>query len=283
MSTAETATFADNIKSLGDSIVKLTVLEAKALGDYLEVVHGIKAAAAAVVAGPAAAAAGPAEPAAVQTEFDVVLEAFGANKINVIKVVRAATGLGLKEAKDRSRPPPRRSRRASPRTTPRSSRRSSKRPAPRSRSSKRAARRRSADSRTDGSRRIADAGPGSHPDRRPTDVSRLIRRTRRPHACAACRAAGAGYCRLEQTTGSAPVPSPTSDSGASRHAVACRGSDSPACAPQTGAVATRPPAPDHLPSRSATIMPTATHRAANHPRASNGISAGSTTCSRSPT
>ena len=45
---------------------------------------------------PAAAA----EPAAVQTEFDVVLEAFGANKINVIKVVRAATGLGLKEAKD---------------------------------------------------------------------------------------------------------------------------------------------------------------------------------------
>jgi large subunit ribosomal protein L7/L12 len=99
MATAETATFADNIKSLGDSIVKLTVLEAKALGDYLEVVHGIKPAAAAVVAGPAPTA-GPAEPAAVQTEFDVVLEAIGANKINVIKVVRAATGLGLKEAKD---------------------------------------------------------------------------------------------------------------------------------------------------------------------------------------
>jgi large subunit ribosomal protein L7/L12 len=100
MSTAETATFADNIKSLGDSIVKLTVLEAKSLGDYLEAVHGIKPAAAAVMAGPAAAAAGPAEPVAAQTEFDVVLEAFGANKINVIKVVRAATGLGLKEAKD---------------------------------------------------------------------------------------------------------------------------------------------------------------------------------------
>ena len=47
-------------------------------------------------AGPAAAA----EPAAVQTEFDVVLEAIGPNKINVIKIVRAATGLGLKEAKD---------------------------------------------------------------------------------------------------------------------------------------------------------------------------------------
>ncbi len=101
MATAETANFADNIKALGDSIVKLTVLEAKALGDYLEVVHGIKPAAAAVAAGPAvAAAAAPAEAAAAQTEFDVVLEAIGANKINVIKIVRAATGLGLKEAKD---------------------------------------------------------------------------------------------------------------------------------------------------------------------------------------
>ena len=100
MSTAEAPTFADNIKTLGDQIVKLTVLEAKALGDYLEVEHGIKPAAAAVAAGPAAAAAGPAEPVAAQTEFDVVLEAIGANKINVIKVVRAATGLGLKEAKD---------------------------------------------------------------------------------------------------------------------------------------------------------------------------------------
>ena len=101
MATAETANFADNIKALGESIVKLTVLEAKALGDYLEVVHGIKPAAAAATAGPAAAApAAAAEAAAVQTEFDVVLEAFGANKINVIKIVRAATGLGLKEAKD---------------------------------------------------------------------------------------------------------------------------------------------------------------------------------------
>jgi len=100
MATAEATSFADNIKTLGDSIVGLTVLEAKALGDYLEVVHGIKPAAAAVaVAGPDAAAA-PAEAAAEQTEFAVSLEAVGANKINVIKVVRAATGLGLKEAKD---------------------------------------------------------------------------------------------------------------------------------------------------------------------------------------
>ncbi|MFO0889107.1 MAG: 50S ribosomal protein L7/L12 [Isosphaeraceae bacterium] len=101
MATAEAPSFADNIKTLGDSIVKLTVLEAKALGDYLEVVHGIKPAAAAVaVAGPAAGPAAPAEAAAPKTEFDVVLEAVGANKINVIKVVRAATALGLKEAKD---------------------------------------------------------------------------------------------------------------------------------------------------------------------------------------
>jgi large subunit ribosomal protein L7/L12 len=101
MSTAEAPVFADNIKTIGDQIVKLTVLEAKSLGDYLEVVHGIKPAAAAVVAGPAGpAAAAPAEAAAPKTEFDVVLEAAGANKINVIKVVRAATGLGLKEAKD---------------------------------------------------------------------------------------------------------------------------------------------------------------------------------------
>ncbi len=99
MATAELTSFADNIKTLGDSIVKLTVLEAKALGDYLETVHGIKAAAAAVVAGPAVAAVA-AEPVAAQTEFNVVLEAAGANKINVIKIVRAATGLGLKEAKD---------------------------------------------------------------------------------------------------------------------------------------------------------------------------------------
>lgn len=101
MATVEEApVFADNIKTLGESIVNLTVLEAKALGDYLEVVHGIKPAAAAVAAAGPAAGAAPAEEAAAKTEFDVVLESFGANKISVIKVVRAATGLGLKEAKD---------------------------------------------------------------------------------------------------------------------------------------------------------------------------------------
>ncbi|HEY3969680.1 MAG TPA: 50S ribosomal protein L7/L12 [Planctomycetaceae bacterium] len=100
MSTAEATTnFDDATKTLGDKIVSLTLLQAKALADYLENVHGIKPAGGGVMmaAGPAAAAAGPAE---VQTEFSVVLTAFGENKIGVIKVVRAATGLGLKEAKD---------------------------------------------------------------------------------------------------------------------------------------------------------------------------------------
>ncbi len=62
MATAELTTFTDNIKTLGDSIVRLTVLEAKSLGDYLETVHGIKAAAAAVAAAPAAAAGAAARP-----------------------------------------------------------------------------------------------------------------------------------------------------------------------------------------------------------------------------
>ena len=99
MATAEVAEFEQGTKDLGDKIVGLTLLEARKLADYLEQVHGIKPAAGAAVmmAGP-----GGGEAAAVEekTEFDVVLTGFGDNKIPVIKVVRAATGLGLKEAKD---------------------------------------------------------------------------------------------------------------------------------------------------------------------------------------
>src|SRR5688572_6431640 len=100
MSEAATAEFSATTKDLGDKIVALTLKQAKELSDYLENVHGIKAAAggAVMMAGPAAGAAP--EKKEEQTEFDVVLEAFGENKIGVIKVVRAATGLGLKEAKD---------------------------------------------------------------------------------------------------------------------------------------------------------------------------------------
>jgi len=105
MATAEaTREFSAETKDLGDKIVGLTLKAAKELSDYLDEVHGIKPAAggAVMMAAPAGGAAGggAAAEAAEKTEFDVVLESFGDNKIGVIKVVRAATGLGLKEAKD---------------------------------------------------------------------------------------------------------------------------------------------------------------------------------------
>jgi len=100
----ETATreFSQTTKELGDRIVKLTLLEAKELSDYLEEVYGIKAAAggAAMMVMPQQAAGVEAAQAEAKTEFDVVLEAFGDKKIEVIKVIRQITGLGLKEAKD---------------------------------------------------------------------------------------------------------------------------------------------------------------------------------------
>ncbi|MCF0215573.1 MAG: 50S ribosomal protein L7/L12 [Fibrobacteraceae bacterium] len=86
---------ATDIKALGDQIVGLTLLEAKALADYLKETHGIEAAAGGAVVMAAAAA-----PAEEKTEFDVVLADCGANKMQVLKKVREVTGLGLKEAKD---------------------------------------------------------------------------------------------------------------------------------------------------------------------------------------
>jgi large subunit ribosomal protein L7/L12 len=104
MSTAEaTREFSTTAQELGEKIVSLTLKEAKELSDYLETVHGIKPAAggAVMMAAPAAGeGGGGAAAAAEKTEFDVVLEGFGDKKIGVIKVVRAATSLGLKEAKD---------------------------------------------------------------------------------------------------------------------------------------------------------------------------------------
>jgi large subunit ribosomal protein L7/L12 len=103
MSTAEaTRQFSPMAQELGEKIVALTLKEAKELSDYLEEVHGIKPAAggAVMMAAPTGDGAGGAAAAAEKTEFDVVLEGFGDQKIGVIKVVRAATGLGLKEAKD---------------------------------------------------------------------------------------------------------------------------------------------------------------------------------------
>jgi large subunit ribosomal protein L7/L12 len=94
------ATYTPAVKDLGDKIVALSLLQAKELSDYLKNEYGLEAAAAAaVVAAPAAGGAAGGEAAAEKTEFDVVLENSGANKINVIKVVRVITGLGLAEAK----------------------------------------------------------------------------------------------------------------------------------------------------------------------------------------
>jgi large subunit ribosomal protein L7/L12 len=94
----ETKTWSEDIKNLGDSIVKLTLMQAKELGDYLKEVHGIEPAAggAVMMSGPAAAA----EAAPEKTMFDVILKAVGEKKIQVIKEVRTLTALGLKEAKD---------------------------------------------------------------------------------------------------------------------------------------------------------------------------------------
>ncbi len=86
------------IKEIGDKIVGLTLLQAKELSDYLKDEHGLEAAAGGAVVMAAAGGAGE-DAAEEQTEFDVILEEIGANKINVIKAVRAITGLGLADAK----------------------------------------------------------------------------------------------------------------------------------------------------------------------------------------
>lgn len=101
MSDEQAKTWSDQTKQLGDAIVQLTLMQAKELADYLKEVHGIEPAAggAVMMAGPAAGAA--AAPAAEEkTSFNVILTGFGANKIQVIKVVRELTSLGLKEAKE---------------------------------------------------------------------------------------------------------------------------------------------------------------------------------------
>ena len=90
-----------DLKKLAEEIVNLTLLQAQELKQILKDEYGIEPAAggAVMMAGPAAGGAA-AEAAEEKTEFDVVLTDAGANKINVIKEVRAITGLGLKEAKD---------------------------------------------------------------------------------------------------------------------------------------------------------------------------------------
>jgi len=88
-----------DIKSIGDTLVNLTVKEVKELADYLKETYGIEpaAAAVAVAAGPAAGGEAAAEK---KTSFDVILKSAGAAKLAVVKAVKELTGLGLKEAKD---------------------------------------------------------------------------------------------------------------------------------------------------------------------------------------
>ena len=88
----------EKVTALVEEVKGLTVLELSELVHTLEEVFGVSAAAPVAAAGAAAAA--PAEAAEEKTEFDVILKSAGASKLNVIKVVRAVTGLGLKDAKD---------------------------------------------------------------------------------------------------------------------------------------------------------------------------------------
>ena len=89
-----------DIKAIGDQLVELTVKEVNELASYLKETYGIEPAAAAVVAGPAAGGAAGGAAAAEKTNFDVVLKSAGANKLQIVKLVKELTGLGLKEAKD---------------------------------------------------------------------------------------------------------------------------------------------------------------------------------------
>ena len=89
-----------DLAKIVEDLSKLTVLEAAELSKLLEEKWGVSAAAPVAMAMPAGGGAAPAEAAEEQTEFDVILTGDGGKKINVIKEVRAITGLGLKEAKD---------------------------------------------------------------------------------------------------------------------------------------------------------------------------------------
>jgi large subunit ribosomal protein L7/L12 len=89
-----------DLKAFAEQLVNLTVKEVNELAQILKDEHGIEPAAAAAVAAAPAAGAGAGEAPAAQTEFTVILKAAGPNKLNVVKVVKDLTGLGLKEAKD---------------------------------------------------------------------------------------------------------------------------------------------------------------------------------------
>lgn len=89
-----------DVKALGDQLVELSVKEVNELASYLKEAHGIEPAAAVAVAAPSGGAGAGAAAAEQKTNFDVVLKSSGANKLQIVKLVKELTGLGLKEAKD---------------------------------------------------------------------------------------------------------------------------------------------------------------------------------------
>ncbi|MCH2180846.1 MAG: 50S ribosomal protein L7/L12 [Mariniblastus sp.] len=97
----ETATveFSDATKTMGDQIAEMTLKDAKELSDYLEEVHGIKAAAGGAVVMASGGGGGGEAAEEAQTEFDVVLTGFGDKKLDVVKQVKAITGASLMDAK----------------------------------------------------------------------------------------------------------------------------------------------------------------------------------------
>ena len=100
MAQAPAAEFSAEITELAEKLVNLTVKDAQSLVEYLKTVHGIEPAAGGGVVMAAGGEAGGAPAAEEQTSFDVILAGFGDKKIQVIKVVRSLTALGLKEAKE---------------------------------------------------------------------------------------------------------------------------------------------------------------------------------------
>lgn len=100
MAEAPVAEFSPQVQELAEKLVSLSVRDAQSLVDCLKTVHGIEPAGGGVMMAAPAAGGDSAAPAAEKDSFDVILAGFGDKKIQVIKVVRSITGLGLKEAKD---------------------------------------------------------------------------------------------------------------------------------------------------------------------------------------
>ena len=103
---SDTAVLEPEIKEMGDKIANLTLKQAKSLSDYIESAYGIKPAAGGAVMMAAPAGGGGAAAAVEQTEFDVVMTAFGDKKLDVVKVVKTITGASLMDSKKLVEAPP---------------------------------------------------------------------------------------------------------------------------------------------------------------------------------